>query len=218
VAWADHLLGRLLSLLDAHDRYRRSLIVLLADHGEALYEHRRFLHSLDAHHEVLHVPLVIKWPDSSRGFRRAVEEPVSLVDLVPTLVDGLALDDGAGYQGRSLLPSTFDGRLRSGPVYAVARGHHGPDFPPRPHLMLESEGWRILYRPMADEARLFRVADDPMEQRDLSARFTMRTLLLRQAVRAQGAWDRQLLGIGSAPVGELDAGDRERLEALGYLD
>jgi arylsulfatase A-like enzyme len=218
-SYADHLLGRLLALLDAHGRYKEALIVLLSDHGEAFHEHGRFLHSPDVHNEVLHVPLIVKWPESRKGFRPAVDGPVSLVDLLPTLVDGLSLEGGVdGYQGRSLLAASFEGERGPRPLYAVTRGHHNPDFPPRPHLMLESDGWRLLHRPVSDESRLFQVGRDPAERHDLSARFVMRTLLLRQAVRMQRAWNRQLLGVERAPVDALDPAAREQLEALGYLD
>jgi arylsulfatase A-like enzyme len=217
-AYADHLVGRLLSVLDRRNRYRDALVVLLADHGEAFYEHGHLMHSRDVHREVLHVPLILKWPESIHRFRPVVDEPVSLVDLVPTLVEGLALAvDTQGYQGRSLLPLALGDSPASRAVYAVTRGYLDADLSPRSQLMLESEGWRILYRPLLDESQLYRVESDPQEQRDVSRRFAMRTLLLRQAVLMQRAWDEKLLGALSL-VDELGPKERAQLRALGYLE
>jgi hypothetical protein len=84
--------------------------------------------------------------------------------------------------------------------------------------MLEAGGWRILHRPVPDESQLLRVESDPEEQVDLSRRFAKRTLLLRQAVRVQWAWNRRLLGGAPSSMDELDSEERRHLEALGYVE
>ncbi len=114
-AYADSLVGRVVERLQRHGAYDNAMVVLAADHGEGFLEHGRFLHSQNVHREVLHVPLVVKWPASVAGFRKVVDAPVSLLDIVPTLVDGLALDGAEdGFQGRSLLPLVFGGSWRGG--------------------------------------------------------------------------------------------------------
>jgi arylsulfatase A-like enzyme len=218
VAYADHLLGRVLSLLDQQGRYRETLVVLLSDHGEAFHEHGQFMHRLNVHREALHVPLIVKWPASVRGFRPEVTQPVSLVDLVPTLVDGLSLGGEDGFQGRSLLPLCFEGVSSERALYAMTRGRHLERDGPRPQLMLESGGWRILYRPRADEVQLYRVDSDPQERVDLARELPLRALLIRQSVLMQSAWNRDLLGVGIPRADELDPEDREQLGALGYLN
>ena len=65
--------------------YRDSLIVVLADHGEAFYEHRCWQHAQCFFGEVLHIPLWIKWP-YRRGPGRTVDAPVQIVDIVPTIL------------------------------------------------------------------------------------------------------------------------------------
>ena len=131
-AFADDLVGRMLDSLAAADRYDDALIVVLSDHGEAFLEHDYFLHTKSVHREMIHVPFVVKWPRPTAHSGSVYEPPVSLVDLVPTLVDGLALDDrGAGFQGVSLLPAAFEGSLSSRAIYAVTRGGHGAQRPPR---------------------------------------------------------------------------------------
>ncbi len=220
VAFADSLVARLLAELESQGRYRTSLIVLLSDHGEAFLEHGIFLHTRNLHTELLHVPLVIKWPADLDGFASRIPTPVGLVDLVPTLVDGLGLvgaDDG--FQGTSLLSGVFGGAAAAQSLYAVTRGVEDRRKAPKPGIMLQSGPWRILYDPLRDSTKLFNLHDDPGETTDLSLDQPLRTLLLRQGLLSQQHSNRQLLG-GLATeevVEEIDPEVVEQLKALGYL-
>ncbi|MCG6928191.1 MAG: sulfatase [Acidobacteria bacterium] len=221
VAYADSLVGRVLKRLDQHGRYDDTLVVLLADHGEAFMEHGRFLHSQNVHRELLHVPLVVKWPASVTGFRRVVDDPVSLLDLLPTLVDGLALDGAAdGFQGRSFLPLAFGEPGGERSFYAVTRGANGPNQAAMPQLMLESGGWRVHSTPLLGTTELYDVSRDPLETRDLASEQPLQALLLLQSLQIQSAWNRELLRKGrpGEAGGDLDADAIEQLEALGYLN
>jgi len=221
VAYADSLVGQVLQSLDTHGRYDDALVILVSDHGEAFMEHGHFLHSQNVHREVLRVPLIIKWPASVTGFRPVVDEPVSLLDLVPTLVDGLALDGAPdGFQGRSLLPLVFGEQGGERSFYAVTRGANGPNQAAMPKLMLESEGWRVHFTPLRDTTELYRVDRDPLEKEDLAPEQPLQALLLRQSLQIQSAWNRDLLREEEPvwPDGDLDSEAIKQLEALGYLN
>ncbi len=221
VAFADSLLGRVLDILDRTARYDDALIVLLSDHGEAFLEHGRFVHSLDLYREVLHVPLVVKWPKSLASFRPVVDEPVSLLDLAPTLVDGLALQGPEdGFQGRSLLPLALGETVPPRTFYAVTRGEGSPNRPATPRLMLESRGRSVHFAPLVDHTELYDVEKDPGERNDLAPHQPLEALLLRQRLLVQSAWNRELLRVEGEepPPGELDDESQEQLEALGYLN
>ena len=96
----DRLLARLIQVLKERGLYQRAVIVLTSDHGEGLGDHGEQEHGLFTYRETIHVPLLIKLPDGERAGER-VTEPVSLVDIKPTLLhltgrprqagDGLAL-------------------------------------------------------------------------------------------------------------------------------
>jgi arylsulfatase A-like enzyme len=221
VAFADELVGRMLAHYDRANRYEETLIVLLSDHGEAFMEHDRFLHGRFLYREFLHVPLVLKWPASVVGSSSTVFEPVSLVDLVPTLVDGLDLVGAEqGFQGRSLLPLAFDGLTPKRPLYAMTRGVGNRHLTPRPHVLLASNGWRFFYSPLLDQSELFRVDEDPLEAKNLATDLPLQALLLRQSLLSQMEWNRQLLK-GASTEGELEELDPETIEqlkALGYLN
>ena len=221
VAFADAQVGALLSLLESSERYDDTLVVLMSDHGEAFLEHDRYLHSRMLFREFLHVPLVIKWPHGVPDFKAEVTEPMSLVDLVPTLVDGLALSgQQGGYQGRSLIPLVFDGAHRQEPLWATTRRVDTYQKPPRPLEMLQAGPWKILYDPLADRSQIYQIEDDPGESRDLSMELPMRALYLRQALLRQETYNRELLRQDPEPgfIEDSDAEIQEQLEALGYIN
>jgi arylsulfatase A-like enzyme len=94
---ADDQVAAFLDVLDALHLADETLVVLLSDHGEAFGEHGAVGHGTAAHQEQLRVPLVLRGPGVPAG--RRIAEPVSLLDVAPTLLElmgvpGLAHADG----------------------------------------------------------------------------------------------------------------------------
>lgn len=81
VAWTDALVGRALAALAR--RGRPAVVVLTADHGEALGEQGQLGHGGALTPELLRVPLVVALPG---GEARVVEAPVGHLDVLPTLL------------------------------------------------------------------------------------------------------------------------------------
>lgn len=92
----DSQMGKLWDQLSTLDR---TLVVILSDHGEELFEHGRGSHSTFYEHTV-HIPLLIRHPDVRQG--QVYNGLVSLVDLVPTLLSTLELAPLEQAQGRDL--------------------------------------------------------------------------------------------------------------------
>ena len=99
VAFTDAALGRFFARLRRAGLLDNTVVIVTADHGEGLGEHGELTHTLFAYDTTLRVPLIIAGP----GIAPAVRDvPVSHVDLLPTVLDLLALDPPAGLAGRSL--------------------------------------------------------------------------------------------------------------------
>lgn len=104
VARADDRLGQVIRVLKQRGLFESALFVLVSDHGEEFDEHGAWQHDQSVYEELLHVPLMMRFPHARFGGRR-VRETVSLVDLMPTLADVLEQPQlAAGARGRSLLP------------------------------------------------------------------------------------------------------------------
>ena len=100
IAYADEQVGRLMTFLKERELLDSSLIVLSGDHGEGLGEHGEKTHGFFIYNSTLHVPLLIKIPGVTP---RVVDDEVSLVDVMPTLLQALTLPVPPSAQGRSLL-------------------------------------------------------------------------------------------------------------------
>jgi hypothetical protein len=105
----DESVGDLLDALKKRGLDRRTLIVITADHGEELYEHGHSQGHGDhlEGDEALRVPLIVL--DPRRMDARHFAQPVSLVDLGPTLLELTHLPPFSDADGRSLVP-LLDGK------------------------------------------------------------------------------------------------------------
>ncbi len=110
IRYNDHCMGNLFKFLRSERLYEETMVVVVGDHGEAFWEHDVFGHgtSVPPYSEVVRVPGVVRLPDGVAG--QSVEEPVSLIDLYPTIVecaresDAVDVDHGptTDEQGESL--------------------------------------------------------------------------------------------------------------------
>ena len=110
VAYTDHALGPLLELAGASEE-RPTIVVVTADHGEALGEHGERTHGLFAYESTLRVPLILAQVGRSSAPEEGVvsAEPARHVDVVPSILDALSLPAPPALPGRSLLdPASAD--------------------------------------------------------------------------------------------------------------
>jgi len=110
VAFVDAEFGRLLGALARQGLADDTLLIFVSDHGEELMEHGSMGHGYSLFEEVVRVPLVMHLPRGARAGTR-VAAPVSLVDVVPTVLSRLGLPPAPDVDGRDLSP-LLDGRDR----------------------------------------------------------------------------------------------------------
>ena len=106
IAYTDAQIGRFLDELEAQGRLDDSLIVLTADHGESLGEHRFFFeHGWYPYNASSWIPFVVYWPDVPHPGLR-VHYPVGLINLLPTVADLMewTIADNVEWHGQTLLP------------------------------------------------------------------------------------------------------------------
>lgn len=86
VAYQDHYLGALFEALGRRQRGRDTLTVIVADHGDGLGDHNLIGHAFAAYDELVHVPLIIHWPDRIDAGTRS-DTPVSARRIFHTILD-----------------------------------------------------------------------------------------------------------------------------------
>ncbi len=112
LAWLDSQLALLVERLEAEAEAqgRPWLLVVTSDHGEHFGEHDLVGHGYDLWEETQHIPLIVAGTGIGPG---VVEEPVSLLDLGPTLLAAAGATGGLG-EGR-VLPGLPEGILHTPP-------------------------------------------------------------------------------------------------------
>ncbi len=100
VAFTDFYVGKILEDLEAKNVLDNTLIVIVGDHGEAFGEHQEYGHSVFCYEENLKVPLIFS---NSRLFPEGfvVKNRVSLIDIMPSLLEMFDMDSHLSVHGRS---------------------------------------------------------------------------------------------------------------------
>jgi arylsulfatase A-like enzyme len=169
----DAAFGRLLAALDAAGLARDAVIALTTDHGEGFEAERgRIHHGGRLHEDVIRIPLLLRAPGLAP---RAVSTPVSLIDVMPTLLDLAGLPVPNGLDGVSLAglargeaESVGDRPLAAGEHYTIwfldARTP-APEVRPRPYSLALIDGDRWYLRTGQVE-EIYDVAADPRQTRN----------------------------------------------------
>lgn len=108
MAYADHQLGLLVERLKATGEWENTILIVTADHGD--WPGLGYFDTWAPHERVAYlnpylgrVPLVVTWPAKIKPGQR-FRDPVSLIDLLPTVLDLAGQPKPAYLQGHSLAP------------------------------------------------------------------------------------------------------------------
>lgn len=214
LAYADHVFGRLRAEMERLGLWDRTVVVVTADHGEALHEHGLIGHNHQVFEESTAIPLIVRFPgeNAPRGIR--VPAVVSLLDIAPTVADVLGLADreaGRSFQGRSLLPLVF-AREESG--FAVSRTTGL-----RPKYALRDARYRYVFDSHYGQESLFDLVADPAERDDLRAARPVMAAFQRQRLHAWLLRTRAADDADEAAAATpADKETLENLRALGYVN
>jgi arylsulfatase A-like enzyme len=181
----DTEFGRLVAGLRELGLYDDTLIVVMADHGEALGEHADLFHAKEVYQTSTHVPLIFRMPGGAHaGNREVVAE---LVDVVPTIaaIAGLAPANGHPGSGKSLLPWITGERTPAVPEEAFTEAV----FMRRKvvgYVRREADGrlWKAVHDHTNDVTEVYDLAADPHEARNLADAQPERAAEMRERVRA----------------------------------
>jgi arylsulfatase A-like enzyme/Tfp pilus assembly protein PilF len=211
IAYVDSQVGRLLDWLDRNDRARDTVVMVVGDHGESLGEHGESGHGFFVYEGATRVPFIVRAPIDSIAGRR-VQTPVRVVDVLPTALELLGVEDSVPSDGTSLVS------LLTGSVESMELACYSEAVYPRYHF-----GWSDLVALRVGDMKyidaprpeLYDLAADPFEKRNLyfergETADRMKTLLSGLEVGWQGSEPPR-------PVDEIDPDTRARLAALGYL-
>jgi arylsulfatase A-like enzyme len=85
IAYLDYNIGQLIERLKELEIYKKSLIIVTSDHGEAFGEKSLLGHGVSVYQNQIHVPLIIKYPEIA--VNRRLNQLVSSIDIMPTILN-----------------------------------------------------------------------------------------------------------------------------------
>ena len=104
VAYMDACIQTIFNALETHGILDETIVVINGDHGETLYEHECWYDHHGMYDNVLHVPLIIRYPGKVPAGKR-VKGYNQHKDLMPTILELAEIEpQGVEFDGRSLLP------------------------------------------------------------------------------------------------------------------
>jgi len=215
----DDILSGFFRYLDDRGFTENTLVVITSDHGEEYGEHGGVLHGASQYQELLAIPLILRGPGVPAGLRHP--GPVSLVDVVPTILKMTGVRTQAEFDGVDLTLAWLNPDKLDEPRYLFGEADH--------NNWIEKDGRREKYADVAwmirmkqdklhfneitNRYELYDVEEDPFEQADLSASDPDTLELLRsklkEYMRNEGTGNR---------IAPPDAAELQKLRDLGYVD
>ncbi len=214
--YGDALLGEILGEVARQGRLDGALIIVMADHGEAFYEHGNILHGLTLYEEEIRIPLLIRLPAKLGAPPALLTDVVSTIDLLPTIVGLAGASDprAAARQGRSLEPllrkvreeKTWEQIF----TYSRAQGRQ---------VTAVLVGKRFKIHLFQNRVELYDILSDPGETQDLAAARPYLAGWLRQQTRLRHFKNlRAGATILRSEERKPDEETERQLRSLGYID
>jgi arylsulfatase A-like enzyme len=224
---ADRLTRRLLDALEDLDVSRNTVVVVLSDHGETLFEREWTMdHGARPYDEQALVPLILHLPGDRLAGRRVADQ-VSLLDITPTVLDIFGIEALEGVQGRSLMPLARGEATDEIPRPAFITARPEPERVPHIRARLTTSGSvramrlpgiKFVEFPMPRQrwhSELFDLSSDPGEHDDLTAERLDTVVALHRELQN---WHRISGPDPDIASPELDPDVEAALRELGYID
>jgi choline-sulfatase len=188
ISYVDAQVGRVLQTLEQTGLDKNTIVVFTADHGEMLGE-RGLWYKYTLLEPALRVPLVYRIPGHAP---RRCTEPVSHVDLLPTLIDlatqGRVPEPIDALDGASLVPALQGG----GSVGRVVAAEFTAEGAIAPMVSVRRGDHKLIVSP-ADPPQLFDLAADPLEMNNLAPRVEFDALRAGLQAEIDSRWNLERL-------------------------
>jgi len=194
-------------MTEVRARWPKALVIITADHGEHLWEHRFLSHAMTLYDELTRIPFIVNSPGVAPG---RTDKPVGLVDLMPSIADKAGIAPQPWWQGRSIFGDVPADRI----LFSYTQSNS-----PRYNVFLEMAqqgSLKLIVNHKKENAdEMYDLAADPREQTNIIGQHPT------EAEKFRGMIDAHRLANEKARRGAqeqvvLDAETIAQQKALGY--
>jgi arylsulfatase A-like enzyme len=107
VFYADHIAESIFNFIQKRNIHKKTIIMITSDHGEAFMEHGFTTHNATIYDEMIHIPLVMTFPEHLETMGLRVAAIASIVDIAPTILDIFNISNEGPFRGQSLVPIIY---------------------------------------------------------------------------------------------------------------
>ncbi len=230
IAFTDFHIGRVLNALKEWQLDSKTIIIFTGDHGESLGEHNYIGHGKYLYEPSLHVPLIIKHPSMNVNEKR-IHDNVSLLDIMPTVLDFLNISITFPISGKSLAPfingknnpvhriyyfMAFKTNVSNIPILgALRRNRFNQSFPDK--IAMLNDKIKFIFDAKKDKKEMYNLVSEQIEKVNLAEEnYELAKLLKSELIiwfnktKSSGLIKNQYL--------LLKEEDIKKLKSLGYIN
>jgi arylsulfatase A-like enzyme len=163
----DQVFDQLMTALSQTGKLNKTLVIFIADHGEAFNTHDQKLHASKVYEENVHIPCILYNPLLFNGERN--KDISGLIDIAPSVAHVLGINKPSHWQGKSLLAN----KNNPGRTFFIS--------PYTDLIMGTRHGqWKYIYNVDTEEEELFDLETDPAELNNRKSEFSQIALQEKQ--------------------------------------
>lgn len=210
IRFVDEEIQKILDLIEAQQLNSNTLVVIMSDHGEGLWQHGWIEHGKFLYDEQTSVPLIMNFPGVlPEGIR--LPSPVQTIDILPTILDLMEVQYRGDFSGNSLVRMIQDpGYELPNPVFLERRRYSnitGSKF------AIRDADLKYIWAPEEGTEELYNLREDPTELTNIVSQHRQTADKLRDKIVEWKERERD-----QSHQQYIAEDTRKKLEALGYIE
>jgi arylsulfatase A-like enzyme len=214
--YLDHNIGKFFDALKEMGIYDDALIIVTSDHGTLWGEHNSFGHMVDLYNELIHIPLIAKYPLAANK-KGISDKRVQSIDIMAEILDYLGIAAPEGIQGQPFEEATHTVvaevfRSKMSKMTKLNPERYYRDL----KALYSSDGKYKYIQASNGQSMLFDLVNDPFEQNNLLGQMPgLEAKFNNQLLK----WQESIIPVVNSPIKQNI--DRKKLikdlRALGYI-
>jgi arylsulfatase A-like enzyme len=206
----DEYIRRLMAKMKNLKIENDTFFIITADHGEEFLDHNGWNHGRTLYNELLKIPLILYYPERLPKGKK-IETPVSIVDIMPTIIDIVNIKQDTHAEGESLLPIIDGAKRRQKFLFS--------SYKRRLYSLVDGE-WKFIVDKKNNRVQLYNILSDPQEKTNLA---NAKQELAKKYNKVIEDWlteqkkNLHLFRQNSIQRIEIKTEELEALKALGYI-